>query len=515
MGDSALSPAKALLLAVHFAAHVDIDSLRHLAAMYPAVFRKQVLLRILLTYLPETAPPSTYVKLLEQSEAGSFGQLPEAELDLSPVDSLSEHDASQRAKKLHLAKLSNPDAPAQCDDDVLALFLYQRALRMDAETGMLSQLLDLLVPFIHHSTQLRTWTLSTVLPFVRRNAGFYAEAHAVYSLADFQKLPGPEAVGHLLSRIGTVENSRPHDVARDIRGLVMPWVFDPSRWTRVDGHDQPGSASEPAAVDCAGWERLTAWLASQATDSWRVFVSALEHWGGPTDIDFGRGIHLSLPDNHLRHLSQTYARAAVASIYSSQVATEESLGQMYRAVLRIRSISEHGQQDLPLADALAAIPCFPVAGGLASVNSQPATCIKNYLPQPWGLMTSVDSSSTCLLMTVVLSALISTRLGVDCSVKRAAELVFLRDERDQKAELAKLLRAVSNNAPRDADQYWLRARRDILWLRNWGQSSSSLSSESLAGLISTVPEAFVEGEMLKALLSNSRRLSPVSPILCL
>ena len=398
MDSSTLSPTKALLLAVHLAAHADIDGLRLLASLHPTVLRHDALMRVLLTHLPETVNPATYVGLLQQSEAGSFGPFNETELDLSPVDSLSEHDASKRARRLHLAQLSTPDAPTGCEGDALALFLYQRALRMDNETGMLSQLPDLLLPFIHHSAQLRVWILSTVLPFVRRNTQFYVEAHVPYSLADFQRLPGPEAVRYLLSRTGTMNHNNSRDVARDIKGLVMPWVFDESRWTHLDSHGQSESNGEPLPVRCLGWEQLVAWLDSEARSSWDVFVSAVEHWDGPADVAFGCDANLSLPDSHLRYLSQTYRRAAVSSIYSTQVATVESLGGMYRAVLRIRSALKHGQNDLPLEDALASMPSLPVPlDGMATIDPRPTNSLKINPLQPWSPPISADSPSTGLL----------------------------------------------------------------------------------------------------------------------
>src|SRR5690349_4528130 len=51
-----LSPAKLVLLAVHCAVAGDVDSLTTLAARHGTVLRKDLLLRILLTYLPETVP---------------------------------------------------------------------------------------------------------------------------------------------------------------------------------------------------------------------------------------------------------------------------------------------------------------------------------------------------------------------------------------------------------------------------------------------------------------------------
>lgn len=509
MSCTLLSPAKALLLAVHLAAHADIDALRLLATRHPAVLRKHLLLRILLTALPETADPASYVGLLQEIEAGRFQDSTVDELDCSPVSAIPEHEAAQRAKRLHLAQLPHADAPVQGDDDDLACFLFHRSLRMDSETGMLSRIPDLLMPFLRHSPNLRAWVVSTVLPFVRRNAEYYAEAHVAYSLYDFQKLPGPHAVGYLLSRTGHGAPENPSYVARDLRGLLMPWLLDRSRWTLGDqGSRTPND--EPAVSDpnCSGWQQAMIWLTTQAVDSWQVFVSAVDHWDGPADVDLGHGVDdLLLQIPHRQYLLQTYARTVVAALFLIPDASQECLAGLYRAVLKIRSIQGLGDEDVPLEDALALLPTGLNAESVALLDAKSASHTRNDLLQGWNPLTSPTASSTSLVLMLALSALIFTNTGVPCSVRGAADLVFLRDVREQKAQVANLVRAVSSNAPHGEDeQYWIRARLQILWLRNWCKPPTH-DACTPTGPIAAVPRSFVEGEILKLFLAKSCMLS--------
>ncbi|POR33478.1 Protein transport protein sec39 [Tolypocladium paradoxum] len=504
---SSLSPAKVLLLAVHLAAHADVEGLSQLSSQHPAVLRRDVLLRVLLTHLPETTKPATYVDFLQEIAAGQPAQRPQVELDVSPVIALSEQQAARRAKKLHLLPLQCPDAPAQAHSDALSLFLFQRACRMDMETGMLSQLPELLVPFLSHAPALRSWVVATVLPFVRRNSEYYAETSPAYSLVEFQRLPGPDAIHHLLARTGHGQTDQGH-IGRDLRGLVGPWLYDEARWVEVAGRDEASGGDDhasPAAV-CPGWEQVAQWLTSQATRSWKLAVDVIEQWNGPGDVYFGHEVNLTLSEPRQRYLDRSYARAALASAYTVQEATVDSLGGLYRMSTKIRSLLGHGQGDLPLQDALSALPDMSIADAPTVGSAKTATYMRNDLLRPQNPLTSPSAAATGLLMALVLSAFISTRLGVPCTVKRAGDLVFLRDKREQRGEVGRLLRAASNNAPRDDDDYWVRARREVHWLRCWCQEGPSPTSGAAAagGVIATVPKQHIESEILKALLSKSR-----------
>ncbi|EQK99671.1 Secretory pathway Sec39 [Ophiocordyceps sinensis CO18] len=495
---STLTPAKVLLLAVHLAAHADVAGLDQLVGQYPAVLHKHVLLRIILTHLPETVNPDVYVGFLQAIAAGDFIPRPEPEVDTSPVSALSDQQASKRANKLHLAQLACPDAPSLDEDDAIGLFLFHRVHRMDTETGMLAHLPDLLVPFINHSPALRTWIVSTVLPFVRRNVEYYAETSPGYSLAHFQKLHGPDAVLHLLARSGSTQSH----LGRDLRGLVGPWLYENTRWIEADSEFEPTADPQaPSPISCPGWEQVLEWLASQAVTSWELTTDAVEQWDGPADVYFGHGVSLKLQDPRQRYLEQTYAKAVLASTYMMQQATADSLGASYRMCAKMRSLLGLGQDDLSLQDALGALPDMPTAEITSLGGAQAANHMRNGLLQSRNPLTSPSDAATGLLMTLALSAFIFTRLGVPYTVKRAGELVFLGDEREQRSEVGKLFHAMSTNAQAVDEDFWIRTRRELLWLRDWGRASTNLGA--VRGALATVPREHIESEFLKSLLAKS------------
>ena len=55
------SAAHAILDAVHFASRHDVRSLRQLVLRAPETLSTELVLRILLTYLPEATEPASYV----------------------------------------------------------------------------------------------------------------------------------------------------------------------------------------------------------------------------------------------------------------------------------------------------------------------------------------------------------------------------------------------------------------------------------------------------------------------
>ena len=108
-----LSAPKTVLLAAQLAAKGDIDSLAFLASQQSAVLRKEILLRILLTYLPADLKTSDYLSFLQEIESGHFAHAVPVDIDTSPLEQISDDEASKRVRKLHLRQLS-----WFCDDNV-------------------------------------------------------------------------------------------------------------------------------------------------------------------------------------------------------------------------------------------------------------------------------------------------------------------------------------------------------------------------------------------------------------
>ncbi len=501
-----LSPAKLVLLAVQCAVNGNIDSLTTLAARHPAILRKDLVLRILLTYLPETLPSSHYVEFIQQLENATFPDTPDREIDCSPVEGLAEDDAARKVRRLRLLPLASSEPQEEATDDPVTLFLLRRSYKVDEEAGLLDELPALLLPFLHHSPCIRTLLISTILPLIRRNCEYYPQEPISYTLHGFQQLPDRVAVNLLLSQTGAKETDLAL-VGRDLKGLVSPWLCEDKRWKRgKHSADSPEEFSSGGGTDdlCPGWNEVRCWLTARAAKNWRVAVNAIQQWDGPVDADLGGW---GVPDviaDHRDYLSGTYLQAALASAYLIPEASFEALDGAYSILAKVSHL--YGLDPIsPLASELAVLP--PLAEQIPDelISAKNAAYMRNDLLSSSNPLTTVTEESAAFLQASILSAYIITKAGCPCTIRRAGELALLGDEREQKAEAAKLIHALSNNGTKTDDKFWLKARDEILWLRDWG-TEDGWSSEGLPrGVFSQVKRDFLEVEILRALLSNTRK----------
>lgn len=502
-----LSAPKIVLLAVHLAAKADLDSLSFVAANQGSVLRKELLLRILLTYLPETLKSEEYVSIIEEVERGEYVANEHWEVDTSVVDNLSEEEAAKKVRKLHLLKLSWPEAPPDAEDDPLTLFLLRRAHKVDEEAGLLTQLPDLLAPFLQHSQSLRTWTISVLLPLLRRNFDYHPDSSAPITLAEFEQLNDHAAVDLLLSQTGAHEDYA--NVGRDLRGLLGPWLYNDNRWKHNNSKTGESEDSGEDSWKCPGWEQMLVWLTSKATTTWQIPVRAIDDWHGPEDVDLGGYGQMWMNDEKQQYLEKRYARAALACAYLIPEATTEALAGAYTIALEVTKLLDDPLPPLQTA----ASNLSPVAD-LGSTNimfAKNATYLRNNLLDETNVLTKPSKLATELLSALVVSAFLSTRAGSPITVRRAGELALLQDEREQKTEFLKLIHTISERGPNSDDKFWIKARNEMLWLRDWGaeEEASSGGEEYCSGIFGRLKSDFVEVEMLKALLAHT------SPYFCL
>lgn len=498
-----LSAPKIVLLAVHLAAKADLDSLSFVAANHGSVLRKELLFRILLTYLPETLKSQEYTSFVEEIEKSEFVPNEHWEVDTSAVEQLTEEDAIRKVRKLHLLKLSWPEAPAEAEDNPLVLFLLRRSYQVDQEAGLLTQLPDLLAPFLDYSPYLRTWAISSLLPFLRRNHEYYPGKSVSLTLADFEKLDDVAAVGLLLSQTGAQKEDYPN-VARDLRGLLGPWLYNEKRWRKGDTQEDAQEDADEDGLVCPGWEQMLLWLTAQATDSWKVVVRAIDDWHGPEDVDLGGYGQMWMDEAKQQYLERRYARAALACAYLIPEATTEALTGAYTIVSEVTKLL-----DDPLPPLQTAASNLSPAADLGSTNimfAKNVTYLRSNLLDENNVLTKPSKLATTLLSTLVVSAYLPTRAGSHMTVRRAGELALLQDEREQKTEFLKLIHTISERGPSSDDKFWIKARNEFLWLRDWGAEEEPSSDEDQynPGIFGRLKREFLEVEILKALLAHTR-----------
>merc|ERR1712225_67890 len=98
-----------------------------------------------------------------------------------------------------------------------------------------------------------------------------------------------------------------------------------------------------------------------------------------------------------------------------------------------------------------------------------------------------------------------TRANCPLNIRRAGELTILQDEHEQKLAFTKLMHHLANG-PKGDDKYWIRTRNEILWLRGWGAEELTENSDAVKGrgIFGQLAKEFVEVEVLKSLLTNTR-----------
>ncbi|KAL1912105.1 hypothetical protein Sste5344_001937 [Sporothrix stenoceras] len=539
---AALSPPKVVLLAAQFTATGDIASLASLAASHGDALRKKLILRLLLTYLPSHLTTEEYLPLLQSLESANYSSFfPLQDIDTSSVQSLSEEQATKKVRKLRLQPLSLPgaesstslessrtsngdqqkeqkDPDAEEPEDPLAIFLIQRAYAVDDGSGALPELPALLAPFLNRSYHLRTWTISVLLPLLRRNCEYYPDAPLQQTLADFEHLPDRLAVARLLSQTGSHEDTLPF-VGRDLRGLIGPWLYNERRWTRKRGGatvTEDADALNDKGEDevngltlslCPGWEEVLHWLTAHAAKSWRVAARAIEQWDGPSDADLGGYGTMWLDDSEQGYLERRYARAALACVYLLPESTEEAMLSAHAIVSKITGLLD--QDPLPAlpTDLSLLSPVSTDADLLALLTPKYSVYLRNDLLDEANALTTPSRAATDLLHALVLSASLLNKMGTACTVRRAGELAILKNEREQKAEVSKAIHWVATNGARNDDRYWIKARNEILWLRDWGADDGWGDQDATStgnGVLGQVKREFIEVEFLKALLTNTR-----------
>ena len=507
-----LSDAHAILLATHLCAGGNVADLPVLQAQFPHCFPFERLLRIILTFLPESTEPSSYTSVLQELETGSNAPADQA-IDTSAVQDLTESVARKRVRKLKLRPLQRPDEEADvASADPLTQFLIHRAHLIDSETALQPLVLELLLPFYERSQIIRTWLISSLLPLLRLNYELYANREENISLEVLESMDDQTAVNILLSLMSDEGTSM--DLVNNLKGLIGPWIYggNRSKRRRLNEAAQQNSVSfiqgseKPQPTELAGWEHVNEWLVSRSLVDHESIVSAFKHWDGPSDVDLGGyekpGEQLS--EDKARELQARYGQSGLAVVYAhadSSVAVLEGSFQVLTRVAKLLDL-----EDSLYISADLELPSVHYDTEPVSSTSR-ASLLQNSLLRPTNPLTKPSPSSISFLSALLLSLRILTELGhlVPCRV--AANLCLHSTEEMQLAELKSAVESTVKQ-PR-SHQDWPMVRQKLLWLRDWqAEQSDSAWDEpsSYHGLFWRIPRETVETEILKALLAAKGKL---------
>ena len=529
-----LTPAQCVLLAVHFASESNIKALHSFTPTRLDALDPELVLRIVLTFLPEALDPREYVKYIE--EVGSRLYLDvnreDVEVSVAPVADLSDDEAQKRVKKLRILQIEAPSFPPHAPNDLLTRFVCHRAHRIDQETGLLHLLPALVEPFLPRNDFIRTWYIGACLPLLRLTIDYYPDDDSlVMPLSDFEALRGREGVDVLLKK--SVEDSVAgrKTVARDIKSLLGPWMY--GHTTRkhrqlnygqheknraIENNEDPvdGATEGMRKISLDGikakdqttghdWEHLFAWLVSHAADDLGLIAHAIDGWDGPGDIDLG-GVErqgIAYMDEDLqKKLELQYAQAAFASCYVADADTEATVEDAHSILARLAELLDF----IPPPDLASSVDALPKIERHATKLDESAT-VADLLPEALlkqeHPLTTPRIETYMLLQMMVYSAYQFSGLQHPMSLVNVAKLHFYATPDEQLAVLRKILHGLSKSGARKDESQWSADRAKLIWLWNWGIEADAADPDNGAGVLGNISKGDFEEEMLKVFTETS------------
>ncbi|KAI4179346.1 MAG: hypothetical protein L6R41_007896 [Letrouitia leprolyta] len=511
MGPDHVNRARIILEAVQFASVLEVPSLHQLIAREPETLQLELVLRIILTYLPESTDPSLYIDLLHQLARGAVYAPPTSSTrPVPPGKELSDDEARHRVRQLRLLPLAEEqDLLAGCSD-ILSLFLVHRARRIEAETGSIPQIQELLQSFVGRDPYLRNWMISVILPLQRFDYEYYSQPEDAYTLEAFERLEGRLAIDSLLAPSIRAAHKGTTQSARDIRCVVGPWIYGESRRKRRKTHHdrRRSSLTGPRDIDpdvahshdsVSGWSDVNDWIINLALRDFSSAAQTIEHWGGPVDIDYGGyGDDERLNDDITRKLLQQYAQTGLAIMYTN-IETSTSAIEKTRIILQTVAHLSHLESATALDEALDPTTAHEMKDHLDHISE--VHLLHNALLRLDNLVTYPGKTALSFASLVLKSATLLQKLGHPKTCKATLGLVAFARREEQMDELRKTLQKTPVRT-RDEDA-WAKVRHQMLWLRDWRHqvsTSGSHEEDSLLGVFGKIERADAEVEWLKALL---------------
>lgn len=482
-----LSKAHVILLAIILCAKGDVSSLPELHIRYGLSLER--VLRIILTFLPESTEPQRYTPVLQelvdgpQSDSG-------AEVDVASVKDLPEAVARKRVRKLRLRPLKHRDDDSDDSTDLLTQFLLHRAHLIDSETSLQPLILDLLLPFYHRSSALRTFLISNLLPLLRLNYEYYPNRDESLSLEMLESMDNHTAINVLLSMTGPQKDLM--DLQRNLRGLLGPWMYGSKRSKRRRVSETARRKSISLLDESHsdhGWQSVNEWLLSRSFMDQEDVMNTLAEWAGPDDVDLGGYGEDPPGDSDLR---TRYCQAGLAVVYASPNADRPVLDASVRVISQVARLLDLDEYSIrPNTTPPVRFDTEPIA------STSRASLLQNALLSPSNTLTLPSAFSVSFLSAIICSLQTLDELGHPIPCRTATNICLHSSEDMQITDLRNVVTSVARHSRSDRD--WPRIRQQLLWLRDW-QSYESDSHPEYHGLFWRVSRETIETEILKALL---------------
>ncbi|KAK0800605.1 hypothetical protein LTR91_013583 [Friedmanniomyces endolithicus] len=539
-----LSGAQCILLTVHYASSANIKALHSFTPTRSDVLEPDLILRILLTYLPESVEPKEYASYVEEVASRLYldYEREEVDVDLRPVKDLSEEQAQKQVKRLHLREYKPMVFPPSASDDLLNRFLISRGLLMDEQAGLLNLVPHLVEPFLPRNEYLRTWYISVVLPVIRLELEYYSDQAdskvPQMSLSDFANQDPAKGIDFLLRKalemdgtVPMVEHSNT-SIGRDVKGLVGPWMYGHTERKRrkmnsdslesarsapdTVGQGGPGGTARKVPLDGItdedktghDWEGMFRWMVANAKRDLTVIAHLIEDWDGPSDVDLGgysEGGREYIDEEVLRKLELQYAQAAFAACYAAEGDTQEIIRGAHGILARLAELLDF----LPPPDLASSVDSLPLVerqlpelGTSDSVNN----LTSERLLEPEHPLTTPRMETYMLLQMLVYSTYQLAGLGLNLALIDVAKLLFYASAEEQLAVLQKVLHGLTEHSSRKDEAEWDAQRKKLMWIWNWGIDVDDEQAQTGAGVLGRIKRELFEEEMLKVFIDTGCRI---------
>lgn len=532
----ALSSAQCILLTVHYASEANIRALHAFTPLRLDVLSPELVLRIVLSYMPETVDPSLYTTYVREVATRIYLEQQEPlDIDTTPVAALSTEQAQKRINKLSIADLSPPAFPPHAPTDLLTRFVIHRANRIDSETGLLALVPRLAEPFLDTNDYLRTWYVSVVLPLLRLRYDYYPDKKDPPTLPAFEKLDGQQGIDLLLENVTNVEHEITSSTdsegvaARDTRAMVGPWMYGHTerKRRRLDSekqsnHDEQATVRSPPRTafikldgvskhDKTGhdWEYVFEWMVHNAANNFPLVTNLIEEWDGPGDVDLG-GFHNPqdyLDDDTQAKLERQYAQAAFACCYAAEADTPETIDGAHGILVRLAQLLDF-EPPPELATSVKQLPKVDKHAELLHATESTIYLEPDVLLRPEHPLATPRLETYMLLQMMVYSAYQLNGLGHSISILNVAKLRFFSDEDEQLSLLLKVVHGLAAKGKRD-EQQWQYDYDKLIWLWNWNIELEDQGRRG-AGIFGRIEKTVIERELLKVLISSGCKSADAS-----
>ena len=494
------SQAAIILEAVKSCIESDIIRLRALVALNEEILGFELVLRIILTYLPESVEAAVYVPFLRDLVLRDLTALDDEGQTSIVNTEINEYEARSRVQNLQLLPLQLPTILKAEEADTFTKFLIIRAYRIEEETGSLLLVQQLVEPFLSHSNTIRSWAVSTLLPLLRLNYDYYSRD---LSLDTFQRLHGVSALDELLEGASSTNEVW----GRDLRGVVGPWMQGEISQKRRKLNDETAVNvvynEEEDITPLTCWDYVNNWVQARAEGDLKAVVSLFEQWGGPQDADFGGWLddddRADKPG--IEQGRQNYVQTGFSTIYTAPDSSMVALDSIQAILIRATQFENLPRPPDPRSAMSSVVEISPSMEFIASLV--PSQILSQSVRNPSNALTRPSENAVQLASFLLASAHLTHDLGQPMSLKNVLSLCLFSTASDQKLYLRKIL---SNTGSKHVDDSgWVARRGKLLWLRN--NSASAQSNDKAIGLLSKVTLSDLEGQILKAMITTSRTLS--------